>query len=242
MRRLRIAFVTLVVVIALSAWPQLSTSSEEPQELTALPTATATTTATRASDSLAVSSATPPVAATPTATSTAAATSPAAAGGPVAAGGTSSGGVAVARAGRLSIPRIGVDAAIQTLGLNADGTMPAPSGPVDVAAYTFAARPGEVGNFVVAGHVDFANYGPAVFYRLRELRAGDRFWVSLSDGSQLEYRVSSVAVYDEATAPVQEILGPTPTETATLITCAGTFNRDVHAYDERLVVRADRVI
>jgi LPXTG-site transpeptidase (sortase) family protein len=156
-------------------------------------------------------------------------------------GASASGAIPSASVARLRVPRIGVDAGVVTLSVSADGTMPAPSKPMDVASYTFAALPGQVGNVVLAGHVDFAGFGPAVFYRLRELRAGDEFSVALSDGTYFEYRVSSVAVYEDETAPVAEIVGPTPTETATLITCTGVFDAAAHAYNERLVIRADRV-
>lgn len=145
------------------------------------------------------------------------------------------------RVARLRIPRIGVDASVVTLSVGGDGMMPSPSRPMEVASYTFSALPGQVGNVVLAGHVDFAGFGPAVFYRLRDLHEGDEFVLALSDGSTFQYRVSWVAVYSEETAPVTEIVGPTSTETATLITCTGTFDRAAHAYDQRLVVRADRV-
>jgi pyruvate/2-oxoglutarate dehydrogenase complex dihydrolipoamide acyltransferase (E2) component len=100
-----------------------------------------------------------------------------------------------ADASRLRIPRIGVDARVVLMAVSDDGTMPAPSGPLEVASYTFAAHPGETGNVVLAGHVDFANYGAAVFYRLRELRAGDEFSVFLPDGSEFVYRVAWVEVF-----------------------------------------------
>ncbi|MGE0134537.1 MAG: class F sortase [Dehalococcoidia bacterium] len=143
--------------------------------------------------------------------------------------------------GWLTIPRIGVSAPVVLLPLRADGTMPAPASPLEVGSYTFAAKPGEVGNVVLAGHVDFANYGAAVFYRLRELHDGDEVVVTAGDGTAYTYRVSSVVAYEEATAPVMDILGPTSGEVVTIITCAGTFDPQARAYDQRLVVRADRV-
>lgn len=141
----------------------------------------------------------------------------------------------------LTISRIGVSAPVVFVPLREDGTMPAPSGPREVASYSFAANPGETGNVVLAGHVDFANYGAAVFYRLRELQRGDDVVVTRGDGAVFTYRVSSVLAYEESTAPVTEILGPTDSEVLTLITCTGTFSAQTRSYDQRLVVRADRV-
>ena len=141
---------------------------------------------------------------------------------------------------RLQVPRIGIDARVVILGVDPDGTMQSPANPRDVAAYTFAAHPGEVGNVVMAGHLDYINYGAAVLWRLRELQAGDDVFVELEDGSRFVYRVLSLTSYD-ADAPVAEIVGPTPTQAITLITCAGSFDRTVREYNKRLVVRGERV-
>lgn len=142
---------------------------------------------------------------------------------------------------RLSVPRIGIDAPVAVMGVTADGIMQDPPGPTVVAWYDFSARPGAVGNVVMSGHVDYANYGPAVFYRLRDLRAGDEIRVTLADGSVFSYHVQSVTTYDADTAPVSEIVGRTPNESITLITCNGTFDRTSRQYDQRLIVRGARL-
>ena len=142
---------------------------------------------------------------------------------------------------RIKAPSIGVDAPIITRGLDAAGIMQDPPDPVSVVWYDFSAQPGYTGNVVLAGHVDYHNYGPAVFWDLRKLTVGDRLQVALQDGSSYTYQVASLAYYDARTAPVSEIVGSTPTETLTLITCGGTFNRRLGDYDKRLVVRAIRI-
>jgi LPXTG-site transpeptidase (sortase) family protein len=140
---------------------------------------------------------------------------------------------------RLAMPTLGVDAPVVTLGVLPDGTMDSPHTPTDVAWYRFSAKPGDTGNAVFAAHVDYVRYGPAVFYRLRELQDGDPVTATLEDGSSFTYRVVSSVIYKADTAPVQEIVGPTPGRTMTLITCTGVFNRNVLEYDKRLVVRAE---
>jgi sortase (surface protein transpeptidase) len=74
---------------------------------------------------------------------------------------------------RLVIPKIGIDAPVTEKGLDPSGIMQNPNGPEDVAWYDFAARPGQDGNAVFSGHLDYHDYGPAVFARLREMTAGD---------------------------------------------------------------------
>ena len=141
---------------------------------------------------------------------------------------------------RLEVPRIGVDAPVTALGLDPSGAMPSPAGPAEVAWYDFSGKPGRAGNIVMAGHVDYVNYGPAVFWRLSELEAGDEIRLSLDDGETLVYRVQEIGYYEAAAAPVAEIVGPTATESVTLITCGGNFDRGTSEYDQRLVVRAVR--
>jgi LPXTG-site transpeptidase (sortase) family protein len=143
---------------------------------------------------------------------------------------------------RLVIPDIGVDAPIVVLGLLPDKTMDSPDGPEEVAWYTFSAKPGQIGNVVMSGHLDYINYGAAVFWHLSELRPGDEIRLVLEDGTLVEYQVETVAEYDEATAPVQDIVGPTADESITLITCSGSFDPSSLHYNRRLVVRGSRVL
>jgi LPXTG-site transpeptidase (sortase) family protein len=143
---------------------------------------------------------------------------------------------------RLLVPSLGIDAPIITMGVDTDGTMQSPANPTDVAWYSFSARPGERSNVVMAGHLDYVNYGPAVFYRIKEARPGEEVQLVLVDGTTASYRVIDVTSYDEATAPVLDIVGPTDAELVTLITCGGSFDPLAREYDKRVVLRAERVL
>jgi LPXTG-site transpeptidase (sortase) family protein len=141
---------------------------------------------------------------------------------------------------RLRVSQVGIDANVITLGVDPDGTMQAPSTAFDVAWYDFSARPGNGSNAVFAAHVDFRGVGPAVFWRLRELREGSQIQVVLDDGSTLTYRVVIAQAYGANDAPIEWIVGATERDSITLITCDGTFNTATREYDRRLVVRAER--
>ncbi|MCH7579379.1 MAG: class F sortase [Chloroflexi bacterium] len=146
----------------------------------------------------------------------------------------------------LSIPRFAVEAAIVVLGVDDDGVMETPDGPLNVAWYDFSARPGfapdaEGGNAVFSGHVDYYNYGPAVFWHLKDLERDDVIEVRLADGTVYKYGVSERRTVNAGTAPIQEIVGDTLEEVITLITCGGTFRQDVGEYDQRVIVRATRI-
>jgi len=142
---------------------------------------------------------------------------------------------------RLIIGKIGVDAAVTVKGVEADGAMQNPDGPEDVAWYDFTARPGQGGNAAFSGHLDYRDYGPAVFARLRDLAPGDLVEVRLDDGALHRYGVTLSVLYPADTAPAQEIVGPTGREMVTLVTCGGTWQGRPRGYSHRLVVRADHL-
>jgi LPXTG-site transpeptidase (sortase) family protein len=142
---------------------------------------------------------------------------------------------------RLLIPKIGLDAPVTVKGLDPNGAMQNPSGPEDVAWYDFTARPGQAGNAVFSGHLDYHDYGPAVFARLREMQPGDLVEVRLEDGTVRSYVVTISVLYPADSAPSQEIVGPTGREMVTLVTCGGTWQGRPQGYSHRLVVRADHL-
>jgi LPXTG-site transpeptidase (sortase) family protein len=83
--------------------------------------------------------------------------------------------------------------------------------------------------------------GPAIFWRLRQVAEGDQIQVALADGTTYDYKVIYASTFTSDAAPVQEIIGPTPKDSITVITCDGTFNTRTHEYDRRLIVRAERI-
>ena len=73
---------------------------------------------------------------------------------------------------RLRIPVIGVDSGLEALGRAPDQTIEVPGEPGTAGWWSGGPRPGQVGPAVLLGHVD-SRTGPAVFFRLHELTAGD---------------------------------------------------------------------
>jgi LPXTG-site transpeptidase (sortase) family protein len=141
---------------------------------------------------------------------------------------------------RIVIPGIDVDAPVTVKGMTPDNMMQPPDGPEDVAWYDFTARPGSGGNAVFSAHVDYHDYGPAVFARLKDLAQGDMVEVRLADATVRRYRVVLSVTYPAGDAPVDFIVGTTSRETITLITCTGSFDATTRQYSDRLIVRAER--
>jgi LPXTG-site transpeptidase (sortase) family protein len=146
---------------------------------------------------------------------------------------------------RLIIPKIGVDAPFTYKLVGGDGQMPNPNGPSDVAYYDFAnwpglgGLPGKGGNVVLAGHVDYIRHGPAVFWDLSKLVAGDRVQIKMKDGSVLEYEIVFNKTITVGEADWTAIVAGTDPESLTMITCGGEF--EAGHYSDRQIVWGRRV-
>ena len=108
----------------------------------------------------------------------------------------------------LAIEAAGIDAGIEALRV-VDGAMQDPSGPWVVAWYENLGSLGKIGNVVMAGHIDYWNVGPAVFYNLSTLEPGDEIVVTGDDGKTYPFAVEWVRQYDSASIPLDEVAGPT---------------------------------
>ncbi|GAA3451892.1 class F sortase [Dactylosporangium matsuzakiense] len=141
---------------------------------------------------------------------------------------------------RLAIPAIGVDTPLMSLGLNPDGTVEVPPVAADAPAgwYRNLRTPGEVGPAVVLGHVDTAHEGPAVFYRLRELRPGDPISVRRADGSVAVFVAERVVEVPKSDFPTEDVYGPVDYPALRLVTCGGTFDHLRHTYKGNTLVYA----
>ena len=137
---------------------------------------------------------------------------------------------------RLVIPRIAVDARIEARGLDPNRNLDVPVDYRDVAWYNLGPAPGQPGNAILNGHVNWWT-GSAVFTRLSELRQGDRIAVVRGDGSTLTFRVTKSSVV-LATARVASLFAPSPAAGLTLITCSGQWDAGLGSDTHRLLVSA----
>jgi len=149
----------------------------------------------------------------------------------------------------MLIPRLQIEAPVLALGLDEQNYPQVPNDPDHVAWYTFTAVPGQAGNAVFSGHVDWISRGkgiPGVFYRLRELELGDPIVVRREDGVEIQYRVIGNVAVEYNDPNVLKVMDRASKDVLTLITCGGTWLRDYRApqggsYSHRIIVRAERV-
>jgi hypothetical protein len=135
------------------------------------------------------------------------------------------------------VPRIGVDTALIPLSLDAAGAMEVPSDGSHAGWYTEAPTPGALGPAVLAAHVDWGGQ-PALFFRLGELRPGDRIEVAREDGTTAVFLVQRVARFAKTRFPTEAVYGPADHAALRLITCGGEFDEGVGHYVDNVVVFA----
>jgi hypothetical protein len=152
------------------------------------------------------------------------------------ANGASSSAPASAPPTRLRIASIAVDTPLEDLDLDPAGALQAPKDFAQAGWYAKGSRPGDVGPAIIAGHVD-SKRGPAVFYRLHELRPGGSVEV-MRGGSWVTFRVLATRRYPKDKFPTDEVYAPTPNAQLRLITCGGTFDRARRSYVDNVVVYA----
>jgi hypothetical protein len=138
---------------------------------------------------------------------------------------------------RVEIPSIGVASSLDRLGRAPDGTVEVPRDWEVAGWYAPGPRPGDPGSAVILGHVDSKD-GPAVFYRLRQLRRGDAVIIGRADGSAVRFVVQRTEQYPKDRFPTDEVYYPTLTPALRLVTCGGDFDAAAGHYRSSVIVFA----
>lgn len=142
----------------------------------------------------------------------------------------------VAKPVRVVIPAIDVDSELVPLGLNDDQSMEVPNFGL-AGWYEPGPRPGARGPAVIAAHVDSVN-GPDVFFRLKELSAGDEITVKHADGTDTTFVVRRSEQQLKEDLPVDRIWSDTEEVALRLITCGGNFDPEARSYKSNVIVYA----
>ncbi len=140
---------------------------------------------------------------------------------------------------KIKIPKIGIEANIESVGLDGFGRMDVPQNVLDIAWYNLGVKPGEKGNAVFAGHFDKPDGSPAVFFKLDSLEKGDRIDILDQNGKTQEFIVTEKRVVSTDKFPLQEVFGETDQVRVNLITCGGEWNKEKKEYSERTIIFAE---
>lgn len=135
----------------------------------------------------------------------------------------------------LSIPAIGLNASVGEVGLNSNDTIQVPTNYRQPGWYRLGPSPGQRGSAVIVGHVDSYS-GPAVFFKLRTLRPGDRVNVTLADHVVTHFEVRQVGMYLKSNFPSLLVYGSHGYSGLQLVTCGGLFDPQTGHYLSNVVV------
>jgi LPXTG-site transpeptidase (sortase) family protein len=139
--------------------------------------------------------------------------------------------------GRLIIPTIGVDAQVIAVGVDKDGNMAVTNESYNVGWYNRGPAPGDPGDAVIDGHLDWYDTSQAVFFNLSKVHVGDDIQVQRLDGTLRHFKVTKVqTVAYNAKVPGLFQSGGAPR--LSLITCGGQWSRALNQYLNRVIVDA----
>lgn len=139
----------------------------------------------------------------------------------------------------LLIPKIGVRATVEQLTVDGNGDMASPQNVNDVGWYAPGVAPGQNGDAVVDGHLNWYGVPQAVFFNLNQLQPGDQVDI-ISQGVTLRFQVTNSTSVSRTARPAG-LFATTGPPRLTLITCAGDWNTGAGEYDQRLLVEAEYV-
>lgn len=140
----------------------------------------------------------------------------------------------------LTVDALGIALPVDEVGVAADGQMEVPPLADRAGWYRFGAAPGAAsGTVVIAAHVDsVASEGLGPFARLAEAQPGDVVAVDLTDGTRLEYEVTSTAKVPKTDVAWADVFDRDDAHRLVLITCGGAFRPDVRSYADNVIVTA----
>ena len=140
---------------------------------------------------------------------------------------------------RIRVDSLGIDMAIDPVGLAADGAMELPKDPSLAAWYRFGPSPASAaGATVIAAHVDSLVYDIGPFAQLATATAGTEIVVTTEDGQDRRYAVESVQTVTKQDVPWDSIFDRSGSNRLTLVTCGGEFDYDALTYLSNVIVSA----
>ena len=141
---------------------------------------------------------------------------------------------------QVDIPTLGVSSRLEDLALDSAGVMEVPQDPALAGWFTPAPPPGTTGVSVIAGHVTW-DQEPAVFFRLGELRPGDRVTVDRADGVTAVFEVTRIGEFAKDAFPTEQVYQAVDSPSLRLITCGGQYDEATARYLSNVIVWADLV-
>ena len=137
----------------------------------------------------------------------------------------------------LTIPSLGISGQVLPVDLAKDGSMGVTNQSYNMGWWDRGPLPGQPGDSVIGGHLDWYDTPHAIFFNLKNIAQGADIFVKRSDGTSYHfvvYQVRNVA-YNSS---LPDLFSPAGPPRLTLITCGGVFNARTQNYSNRVLVDA----
>lgn len=142
---------------------------------------------------------------------------------------------------KFAIQSLGVTASVVQVGINGDGQMEVPTNWVDVGWYKLGPRPGELGNAVLAGHLDGPKGEHGVFWDLNKIAVGAAVDVTDDHSRVYHYSVKRTESVKADLNVLSGIFGSSQNFNLNLITCTGPWDKNNQQFSQRLIVYTELV-
>ncbi|MER7246025.1 DUF4142 domain-containing protein [Kribbella sp. NPDC000426] len=128
------------------------------------------------------------------------------------------------------------NAPVQPVATGSDGQLQMPASPNAVGWWAAGAAPGsEGGTVLLAGHVDTARSGRAVFAGLSEVPVGAKVSVTGGDGHVHRYKIVARRTYLQSALP-RDLFQGAGKPRLVLVTCTGAYDHKANRYTHNLVL------
>lgn len=142
---------------------------------------------------------------------------------------------------RLTIPKINVNAVVESVGITQNGAIGVPKGPATTAWFNLGPRPGDNGSAVITGHYGYWKIGVgSVFDNLNKLVKGDKIYVEDENGTKFTFVVRESAIYDPQAKASLVLYSDDGKAHLNLVTCGGTWIPAQKTFSNRLVIFTDK--
>lgn len=139
----------------------------------------------------------------------------------------------------IRIDAIGVDAPVDPVGLETDGSMQVPTRGERVGWYQRGSVPGQPGTAALTAHVDTRRGGQGAFIRLNELRPGDTVEIVDASDTRTQWRVTGRERRAKEDLPADTLFARNGPPRLVLITCGGAFDASARSYADNVLVYAE---
>lgn len=143
---------------------------------------------------------------------------------------------------RVRVPAVGIDVAVDPVGVLDTGAMELPERVSVAGWYRFGPGPASAaGSTILAAHVDSLKYGRGPFSLLKDAPLGAAVSVTTADGVEHAYAIAISERVAKQEIPLEAVFDRAGAPRLVLITCGGQFDHETGHYLDNILITATPV-